>query len=98
MSQQVELLTKLLAFYKKRYEGKELEDKFNDAAEYLVKEGDIQNSAYIKFCIDNDVEPRVSKKKPSSSSSTSSSRSSSSSSNYGSSGCGGSSNYSSSRC
>jgi len=94
MSQQAELLQKLLAFYQKRYEGKTLEDKFNDAAEDLVGTGDIERAVYVKFCIDNDVEPRIPKKK------TSSSSSSSSSSSYGSSGCGGSTRttYTSSGC
>lgn len=87
MSQQIELLEKLLAFYKKRYDGKPMEDKFNDAAEDLVGTGDIQRAVYVKFCIDNDVEPRIPKKKSSNSSSSSSS--SSSTSSYSSSGCGG---------
>jgi len=94
MSQQSELLQKLLTFYKKRYDGKTLEDKFNDAAEDLVGTGDIERAVYVKFCIDNDVEPRIPKKKTSSSSS-------SSSSSYGSSGCGGSTRstpYTSSGC
>jgi len=95
MSQQIELLEKLLTFYKKRYEGKTMEDKFNDAAEDLVGTGDIQRAVYVKFCIDNDVEPRIPKKKKSSESSSSSS---SSSSSYSSSGCGGGSSYTRSSC
>ena len=82
MDQQLELLTKLLAFYKGRYSGSELETKFNDACEDLLSTGDIKKAVYMKFCVDNDVEPRVKKvvtPRPSSSSSSS----------YGYDGCGG---------
>ena len=61
MDQQVELLTKLLAFYKGRYNGAELENKFNDACEDLMNTGDVKKATYMKFCVDNDVEPRVKK-------------------------------------
>lgn len=60
--QEQELLTKLLAFYKKRYVGKELETKFNDACEDLIETGDIKKAGYIKFCVENDIEPRIPKK------------------------------------
>jgi non-homologous end joining protein Ku len=92
-SQELSLLTKLLAFYKKKYTGKEVEDKFNDAVEDLIETGDVSKTSYIKFSIDNEIEPRVKKvvqkknltsSKKSSSSSSYSDRSSSSSS-----GCGG---------
>jgi len=82
MDQQLELLTKLLAFYKSRYSGAELETKFNDACEDLLSTGDIKKAVYMKFCVDNDIEPRVKKVIPSS-------PSSSSSSSYGYDGCGG---------
>lgn len=81
--QQEELLKKLLEFYKTRYSGTELETKFNDACEDLISTGDIKKAVYMKFCVDNDVEPRVKKvitPRPSSSSSSSS---------YGYDGCGG---------
>ena len=87
MDQQVELLIKLLSFYKSRYSGKELEAKFNDACEDLVSTGDIKKSVYMKFCVDNDVEPRVKVIKPSTSSS----------SGYYNDGCGGGS-YGRSHC
>ena len=81
MDQQLELLTKLLAFYKGRYSGAELETKFNDACEDLLSTGDIKKAVYMKFCVDNDVEPRVKK--------VVAPRPSSSSSSYGYDGCGG---------
>jgi hypothetical protein len=77
MDQQIELLEKLYNFYKSRYTGKELETKFNDACDDLVNTGDIKRAVYMKFCIENDVEPKLKKK------------SSSSSSGYTSDGCGG---------
>ena len=73
MDQQLELLAKLLQFYKGRYNGSELESKFNDACEDLVGTGDLKRAVYIKFCVTNDIEPKI--KKPSSS--------------YGNDGCGG---------
>ena len=88
--QQVELLTKLLNFYKKRYSGTTLEDKFNTACTDLIDTGDIERGTFVKFCVDNDIEPKVKKK--------SSSSSSSSSSSYTSSGCGGGGSYRSSSC
>jgi hypothetical protein len=72
MDQQLELLEKLYNFYKSRYTGKELETKFNDACDDLVDTGDIKRAVYMKFCIENDVEPKVKKKSSSSSSSSSS--------------------------
>ena len=56
------LLAKLLAFYKTRYTGIEMETKFNDACLDLIQTDDIKESNYIKFCIDNDVEPVIKKK------------------------------------
>lgn len=79
MDQQIELLEKLYNFYKSRYTGKELETKFNDACGDLIDTGDIKRAVYMKFCIENDVEPKLKKK----------SSSSSSSSGYVSDGCGG---------
>jgi len=61
MDQQLELLTKLLAFYRGRYEGTDLESKFNDACEDLINTGDLKRAVYIKFCIDNDIEPKIKK-------------------------------------
>lgn len=60
-SQQIDLLNRLLDFYKKRYSSNQstLEDKFNDACEDLIKTGDIKKSVYIKFCIDSDIEPKT---------------------------------------
>ena len=86
MDQQLELLAKLLEFYKKRYEGTNLESKFNDACEDLVGTGDLKRAVYIKFCIANDIEPKI--KKP-----TAPSRPST----YGDDGCG-RSGYSRSSC
>lgn len=63
----MELLIKMLNFYKKRYTGKELETKFNDACDELIDSGDISRKDYMQFCIDNDIEPKVKKKKESSS-------------------------------
>lgn len=80
MDQQLELLNKLLAFYKGRYSGAELEAKFNGACEDLMNTGDIKRGLYMKFCVDNDIEPVVRKIPP---------PSSSSSSGYTSDGCGG---------
>ncbi len=88
MSQEISLLEKLLRFYSSRYTGTTMEAKFNDAIEDLITTGDIKRGTYITFCIDNNVEPRVSKK----------TKSSSSSSNNISSGCLGSSTYRSSSC
>lgn len=88
MDQQLELLTKLLSFYKGRYSDKELETKFNDACEDLISTGDLKRAVYIKFCVDNDVEPKIKKPTPPSSSSSS----------YGNDGCGGGSRYSRSFC
>ncbi len=83
-SQEVELLDRLMNFYKKRYSEKSsFEKKFNDAVQDLISTGDIKKNEYIKFCIDNDIEPIIPNKP--------------STSNYTSSGCG-SSGYSSSRC
>lgn len=85
-SQEDELLTKLMNFYKKRYTNQEeFEKKFNDAVEDLVDTGDIKKATYIDFCVDNDIEPKIKKR-------------SSSSSSYTSSGCGGSGGYTRSHC
>ena len=69
MDQQLELLTKLLAFYRGRYNGVELETKFNSACKDLMDTGDIKRGLYMKFCVDNDIEPTVRKIPPRSSSS-----------------------------
>jgi hypothetical protein len=71
MDQQIELLEKLYNFYKSRYTGKELETKFNDACEDLVDTGDVKRAVYMKFCIENDIEPKLKKKSSSSSGYTS---------------------------
>jgi hypothetical protein len=63
MDQQLELLAKLLQFYKGRYNGSELESKFNDACEDLVGTGDLKRAVYIKFCVTNDIEPKIKKPK-----------------------------------
>jgi hypothetical protein len=67
MDQQLELLEKLYNFYRSRYTGKELETKFNDACDDLIDTGDIKRAVYMKFCIENDMEPKLKKKSSSSS-------------------------------
>lgn len=64
MSQQVDLMYKILGLYTKRYSGKELETKFNAACEDLIDTGDIDRSSYMLWCIDNNIEPVVKPKKP----------------------------------
>jgi len=59
MSQEIDLLTKLHAFYSKRYKGTQLEEKFNAAVYDLVKTGDVQKSTYMEFCVEHDIEPQV---------------------------------------
>lgn len=59
MGEQNELMSRLLAFYSSRYNGKNLEDKFNNACEDLINTGDIKRATYIKFCVDNDIEPKI---------------------------------------
>lgn len=62
MSQQLELLTTMLNFYKKRYAGADLETKFNDACDDLINAKDITHAAYMEFCVNNDIEPKIKKK------------------------------------
>jgi hypothetical protein len=57
MTQSEELLKKLYDFYKGRYNGKQLEDKFNTAVSDLVATNDIERGTYVTFCIENDIEP-----------------------------------------
>ena len=90
MDQQIELLTKLLSFYRGRYEGSTLEAKFNEACDDLLSTGDLKRAVYIKFCIDNDIEPKI--KKPVAPTRPSSS------SGYSNDGCGSSRSYSRSSC
>jgi hypothetical protein len=59
MSQEIDLLTKLYAFYSRRYNGSTLEEKFNAAVYDLVRTGDVQKATYMEFCIDNNIEPYV---------------------------------------
>lgn len=59
MSQEIDLLDKLYAFYSKRYQGTTLEEKFNAAVYDLVKTGDIQKATYMEFCVEHDIEPYV---------------------------------------
>jgi hypothetical protein len=59
MSQEIDLLNKLYAFYSKRYQGTTLEEKFNAAVYDLVKTGDVQKATYMEFCVDNNIEPYV---------------------------------------
>ncbi len=63
MTQSEELLQKLYDFYKTRYEGLELEAKFNAGAADLVNSNDIERGTYINFCISNNIEPVTSGKK-----------------------------------
>ena len=57
MSQEIDLLDKLYAFYSKRYQGTTLEEKFNAAVYDLVKTGDVQKATYMEFCVEHDIEP-----------------------------------------
>ena len=59
MSQEIDLLDKLYAFYSKRYQGTTLEEKFNAAVYDLVKTGDVQKATYMEFCVEHDIEPYV---------------------------------------
>jgi len=61
MTQSEELLKRLYDFYKGRYAGQALEDKFNGAVVDLVETNDIERGTYVKFCIDNDIEPKTKK-------------------------------------
>ena len=61
MTQSEELLKRLYDFYKGRYTGQALEDKFNGAVADLVETNDIERGTYVKFCIDNDIEPKTKK-------------------------------------
>ena len=58
MSEEQELLTKLLEFYKKRYDdGIEFDTKFGAVVEDLIQTGDIKRGTFVKFCMDNNIEP-----------------------------------------
>jgi hypothetical protein len=58
MSEEQELLKKLLEFYKKRYDdGIEFDTKFGAVVEDLIQTGDIKRGTFVKFCMDNDIEP-----------------------------------------
>lgn len=59
----MDLLQKMYNFYKSRYEGKELEEKFNAACKDLIESGDISAGVYIEFCMDNDIIPVTGRKK-----------------------------------
>jgi hypothetical protein len=63
MTQSEELLKKLYDFYKGRYSGQALEDKFNAAVADLVETNDIERGTYVTFCIENDIEPVTKGKK-----------------------------------
>lgn len=56
-----ELLKQLLDYYTGKYPGQDGVEKFHDMADDLVKTGDVQRTTYIKFCISNNVDPRVPK-------------------------------------
>ena len=64
MSQEIDLLDKLYAFYSKRYQGTTLEEKFNAAVYDLVKTGDVQKATYMEFCVEHDIEPYVAPEAP----------------------------------
>lgn len=108
MTQSEELLKKLYDFYKGRYNGQALEDKFNSAVADLVETNDIERGTYVTFCIENDIEPITKGKslkhiKTRSSYSNDScgmgsSRASTPSRSYRTDSCGGGSSYSSSVC
>lgn len=70
-SEQKQLLDKMYSFYKKRYSDKELEKKFNSACEDIISSDDVSISVYMEFCIDNDIEPTIKKRRKSSPSSSS---------------------------
>ncbi len=58
MSEEQELLNKLLEFYKKRYDdGIEFDTKFGAVVEDLIQTGDIKRGTFVKFCMDNGIEP-----------------------------------------
>ena len=59
MSQEIDLLDKLYAFYSKRYQDTTLEEKFIVAVYDLVKTGDVQKTTYMEFCVEHDIEPYV---------------------------------------
>ncbi len=61
MDQQIELLTNLLSFYKRKYPG-EFENKFNTACEDLIETKDVERKVYLNFCLTNDIEPTIKKK------------------------------------
>jgi hypothetical protein len=85
-SQGTDLLAKMLKFYSRRYASnqQEMEKKFNDAAEDLIREKDVTRAEYMEFCLDNDIEPRSTGR-----GSGSSGSSSGSSSGYSGDSCGG---------
>ncbi len=74
-SQGTDLLAKMLKFYSRRYASnqQEMEKKFNDAAEDLIRERDVTRKEYMEFCLDNDIEPRSTGRGSGSSGSSSSS-------------------------
>jgi hypothetical protein len=57
----MELLQQLYTFYSGRYQGTELETKFNAACDELINARDITQPDYIKFCIAKNVEPIIRK-------------------------------------
>ena len=63
MSSQSELLAKMFSLYKRRYSGKQLEDKFTEAGLDLVAAGDLSEKEYLRFCSDNDIAPDTHKLK-----------------------------------
>lgn len=84
MSQQLEVLNRLLNFYSKRYKGADLDKKMQEATQDLIDSADINLAAAMKFFAENDIEPKLKAKK--------------SSSSYGYDPCGGGGGYNRSHC
>lgn len=71
MSQQIDVMNRLLTFYSKRYKDAQLEDKMNSAIQDLIDTNDINLAVAYKFLMENDIEPNLKKYTPPSRSSSS---------------------------
>jgi hypothetical protein len=69
MSQQIDVMERLLKFYSKRYSGSELESKMNSAIQDLIDTNDINLAAAMSFLTQNEIEPKLKRYSPPSSSS-----------------------------
>ncbi len=70
MSEQIEVMERLLKFYSKRYKSSELESKMNSAIQDLIDTNDINLAAAMKFMAEHDIEPKLKRYSPPSSSYT----------------------------